>query len=421
MADDFVRLPDGSKRWLNLRPSDPDLVARRVRGFSPVVWDSKDIPDFDDFPSDVAVKDQNGYGACFPAGTPILTPAGPKPIEEVGIGDEVVSGEGVVRLVARTFRREYGPTIPRLVLDGLPDLPLTHNHQVMTRRGYVRADDLKTTDEVSTPAFAAAPGADGDDARPAWRLVRGIVEGPFRGTVYNLEVEVDHSYVAGGVHAKNCNGHAAATAVEFVRALHGLPHVDLSAWWVYGKLVRGRDQGSSIADALVLCEDEGVCSESFVKYGDFSGKYSKDASGDAGRHKILIGEKIPQSFDAILTAVARRRVLNCSVRATNGWDGRLDADGCPPVGAGPANHAIVLGGGIKTNSRGKRFVRMRNSWSTKWGDGGSCWLGEDHFARQSWFDAYTVIAVTSDPDDMRTLVASRYADVPGLEAYLASA
>lgn len=204
-----------------------------------------------------------------------------------------------------------------------------------------------------------------------------------------------------------CNGHAAATSLEFARAMQGLPYVPLSAWWIYGSLTHGVDVGSNIMDALALCEDMGVASESSVAYGDFSGNYGPDVKADASRRRISIGYHLGQDWDAILTAVGMLRSINLSVCASSGWlvnGGSLDATGCPPVGRGPANHAVMVGGGIKTLPNGLRAVLMTNSWGAEWGVNGQCWLTRAHIESASWCEAYTVAAASSDPQDI-TLVA----------------
>ncbi|KAJ3057783.1 hypothetical protein HK102_010879, partial [Quaeritorhiza haematococci] len=132
-----------------------------------------------------------------------------------------------------------------------------------------------------------------------------------------------------------CNGHAAATAAEFSRAMQGLAYVPLSAWWIYGCLVKGWDVGSNILAALELCKTAGVAPEADVRYGDFSGNYTQQAQANAKRFRVEIGASIGQDWDALLSEVARLKGINASVCANVGWttgDGNLSAEGVPPVG-----------------------------------------------------------------------------------------
>lgn len=626
---EFERIitPDGQVRVLNLTPSDPEAVRGNVMAGPPLEIPLAEIQAFDAWPSVVKIKDQDGRGACFPAGTRVRMGDGSeRPIEDVKLLDRVLTAEGNVGPVVNLFQREYGPTILRLILWGHSHLRLTHNHKVLTQRGYVRADELASDDWVAMPRYAPesrrsivvadhasrrvlpamagsnarggyfsehedrkwagfaesldmTPGAGriiglymaegsgckgrsdrliwsfGDDERDTyvselvglldsewgvegvvvprpenhvlnvrvyrktwaeilsslcgdgaagkrlhsdmtsgpreflrniltgwldgdgyvrrnemqgvtisrdlalgmydvaqaigyrpsirryhsptygtvktrrprweigigmrgednyrcrmddshvWRRVRGTIEEPFDGAVFNIEVEGDHSYVAEGVGVKNCNGHAAATAAELSRAMQGYAYVPLSAWWVYGRLVNGRDRGSNIMDALALCSKDGVAPESTVDYGDFSGRYPDAAQSAASRFRIEIGKSLGQNWEAIVTAVALRRGVNLSVRATGGWSGRLDASGCPPVGRGPCNHAVMVGAGLKRLPNGEWLIRMANSWNANWGDGGFCWLSRAHIESTSWFEAYEVTAVAADPQDVHPIAA----------------
>lgn len=199
-----------------------------------------------------------------------------------------------------------------------------------------------------------------------------------------------------------CNGFAASSGLEFSRDGQGYPHVRLSPWWVYGKLVGGWDVGSNIMDALALCSRDGVAPDSTVPQRDFSGVYSSTAVSEARRYRIQVGYALGRNWSAILTAVARRRAVNMSVRADGGWlvgRGSLDANGCPPVCPGPANHAIMAGGGIKTLPNGERAILCLNSWGVDWGLRGFFWLRKAHVETATWMEAYTIGAASSDPMD----------------------
>lgn len=194
-----------------------------------------------------------------------------------------------------------------------------------------------------------------------------------------------------------CNGHATATVLEFARYHSGQPYVPMSAWWVYGCLVKGWDRGSNIIDALNLISDKGCAPESMVKYKDYSGRYSDDAKAAAMRYKLEIGAQL-KTWEEVLTAVALRQSVNLSIRVGMGFN-NLNSDGCPGVGRGPGNHAVMCGGGIKKSRRSGWLVRMANSWGSGWGLDGFCWLGRAHIEAGTWFEAFTVSAVIEDLAD----------------------
>lgn len=127
---------------------------------------------------------------CFVAGTLVLTEDGPRPIEEIEVGDRVWSkdlatGENVLRVVDKTFVR-HADQLVHLTIDG-DTLTTTGEHPFwVDGRGWVNAGDLKPGDVLVTPDGVAT-------------LDRKLVEQ--RGeTVYNFRVPGLHDYyaIAGG-------------------------------------------------------------------------------------------------------------------------------------------------------------------------------------------------------------------------------
>lgn len=194
-----------------------------------------------------------------------------------------------------------------------------------------------------------------------------------------------------------CNGHATATALEYARRQSGQPHLPLSAWYVYGRLVMGRDTGSNILEALDLITSEGCAPELLVKYGDFSGRYTAEVMDAARRFRLEIGARLT-NWQEVLARVALREPINLSICVGARFN-QLDSEGVPTPARGPANHAVMVGGGIKTSPKWGRLVLCANSWGVGWGRKGYCWLAEAHIAQASWFEAFTIRAATEDPSD----------------------
>src|SRR3972149_9489303 len=78
--------------------------------------------------------------ACFAAGTPISTMTGPKAIEEVRVGDMVLTHRGRFRPVIATTRREAG--VCEIRIHRLPPMFVTEEHPFLTPEGWVKASDL---------------------------------------------------------------------------------------------------------------------------------------------------------------------------------------------------------------------------------------------------------------------------------------
>lgn len=199
-----------------------------------------------------------------------------------------------------------------------------------------------------------------------------------------------------------CNGFAAATVMEWARWIAGMPHVELSGWFVYAILCNGIDRGSNIGEALTLLSKTGTCPEDMVEYGTINPRRLSDrARASAGRFRIEVGERLT-TWRQMVTATLLRRPFNFSIRVGNAlgrsWD-RLDDEGCPPVAPGPGNHAVCGGLGLKRGKDGRWRIKWVNSWTKGFGVQGYAWVSEEHIARQSYFEAYSVSAVYDDPDD----------------------
>ncbi|HLA47520.1 MAG TPA: ribonucleotide reductase N-terminal alpha domain-containing protein [Thermoplasmata archaeon] len=78
--------------------------------------------------------------ACFAAGTAVSTIAGPKPVEEIVVGDLVLTHQGRYRRVVATMHREA--PVHRIKIHRLPAMFATEEHPFLTPDGWVKARDL---------------------------------------------------------------------------------------------------------------------------------------------------------------------------------------------------------------------------------------------------------------------------------------
>jgi ribonucleoside-diphosphate reductase alpha chain len=87
-----------------------------------------------------AGKPRAQLAACFPAGTMITTIKGPKPIEEISVGDLVLTHRGRYRRVTDVMEREG--ELLRVKIDKLPEMRVTEEHPFFTDQGWIDAADL---------------------------------------------------------------------------------------------------------------------------------------------------------------------------------------------------------------------------------------------------------------------------------------
>jgi len=83
---------------------------------------------------------------CFIAGTIIETDKGQKAIENIQLGDKVLTLDGY-KPVTKLWEREYSGELYEIKMDDRSVIA-TANHPFLTNEGWVRADELSTVDEI---------------------------------------------------------------------------------------------------------------------------------------------------------------------------------------------------------------------------------------------------------------------------------
>jgi hypothetical protein len=135
--------------------------------------------------------DERGESPCFPSGTLVATPDGPRPIEAISVGDRVLSrdeeGASIVARVTRTKERRANELVVIAFSDGV--LRATPNHPLRTPDGWVAAGELAPGQPLVTEEGQRVPIS----------LEIVAADEP----VYDLTVEPSHSYFAAGVWVHN--------------------------------------------------------------------------------------------------------------------------------------------------------------------------------------------------------------------------
>jgi hypothetical protein len=130
-----------------LRPGRQNKVARsmtiQARMEQGKVFLPVNAPWLADFLAEL-LKFPNGKNddQCLVAGTLVETPQGGVPIEQISVGDMVVTPEGVKRVVNAGCTSEQA-TVYRVLLSNGAALVGTGNHPVMTTDGWMTIDELK--------------------------------------------------------------------------------------------------------------------------------------------------------------------------------------------------------------------------------------------------------------------------------------
>lgn len=239
-----------------------------------------------------------------------------------------------------------------------------------------------------------------EDEKHVWRRVNGLETVPFNGPVFNLTVEGDNSYVAEGIGVHNCVGQASRTAFSYAWDISGQPHHDFHPRFVYTLINGGRDEGAIISDALVALKTYGIALNSDgPTEALFRRHFSKQAFETAKRFKVLEGYKL-RSFEEICSAISNGLAVVSGIMVGRNF-GNLDSEGTCPVPDYPLGGHALCHIGLKRSHTGAWLLETQNSWGTRWGNGGFCYLRKEHYSPQ-WgmpMDAYAIQADADDPQD----------------------
>ena len=127
------------------------------------------------------------HHSCFGAGTPVMTRTGPRPIEDIQVGDQVLTqgqarGELSFRPILAVFHNKPTATL-RVELEGEAIVATGIHRFWKSGQGWAMARDLRPGDRVRTlGGESEVKGVGRDEVRP----------------VFNLEVADGHSFFVGG-------------------------------------------------------------------------------------------------------------------------------------------------------------------------------------------------------------------------------
>lgn len=231
--------------------------------------------------TDVWVTDE-----CFPAGTPIRTATGDRPIEQLRVGDLVTAfdertGEFHERRVTRLFKNP-APLCMVRIDTGREHLVMTLGHPVWTQRGWIEAGNLRSGDLL----YRHGSG---------WTtlLMHGLHHGD--GFVYNIEVDEFHTYVANSIVVHNCHhlvrDNKWHTATEMMPRARGLG--------VTGSPTRADGQGlGRHADGVMDVMVQGPTLRQLIEIGALSDYQIICAESDLKRPEVVSanGDYSPQQL-----------------------------------------------------------------------------------------------------------------------------
>ena len=142
---------------------------------------------------------------CFKAGTKILTPNGNRNIEDLKIGDEVITGKGNIEKVENVLTHYAEDTI-KIETILAESIYTTSEHPFLAKRfidgeihdvEWVKASELKKFDLVAY--------YDMETGFHIWTPIKSV-ESTEPYEVYNLTVSNEHTFIANNIIVHNCGG-----------------------------------------------------------------------------------------------------------------------------------------------------------------------------------------------------------------------
>lgn len=196
------------------------------------------------------------------------------------------------------------------------------------------------------------------------------------------------------ISGNSCNGYAGAGGLQAARWIRGIRDgLKLSGAHLYSKINGGRDMGSALEDGLKAIKKWGIAPADLVPWDQiYPQEQPRNADAEATKHKGLTCYAV-QTRQGFRTAVAAGFPVIVAVHAGRNFQ-RLNAQGIAGVDSGRGNHAtFVLGAKL---IGGTECYDMQNSWNTRYGTGGRCFLTWDSFAQT--FGTHTFYAIASTDD-----------------------
>ena len=146
---------------------------------------------------------------CFIPGSKVLTSEGFKNIEDVKVGDMVLSDDGEFHNVNAVMQRDYEGDLYEIDSPNLiSPIRCTPNHKFLTNHGWKRADrilacspQIHSSDKIKM----AIPNNLKTDNENEFSEISSInIVENYTGKVYNLSVDETHTYNVNGAIVHNC-------------------------------------------------------------------------------------------------------------------------------------------------------------------------------------------------------------------------
>lgn len=195
----------------------------------------------------------------------------------------------------------------------------------------------------------------------------------------------------------SCVGHGTCSGMEICYMQSGRTLVPFSPFFIYGLVNGGRDAGAQISDALRALMQYGVCRNSDIPAGAMFQNQFPTTAFEVAKGFKLIQAYHCQTFEDICAAISLGFVCPLGLYVGQNFP-NLDSEGVAPLPAGGGGGHCVLGMGLKKSAKYGWLIKIQNSWGSRFGKNGHCYLQKGHFNMMNP-DAFAVQSIIDSPQD----------------------
>ena len=193
-----------------------------------------------------------------------------------------------------------------------------------------------------------------------------------------------------------CNGYAGASVLERAFYLRGNGRIKLSGDGLYAAINGGRDQGSMLDDGMDWIQKNGIPPEDLVPRHEWRKNRIPAEAYEQGKRFLGFECYAADSEPELLTGLALGFVGVVATHVSGNYSS-LNGEGISQGGNGPGNHAVGVDDAKYSTRSGQFLIDKFNSWSTRWGDMGRCYLSwNKHLKESTKYHRFYLIRSTSD-------------------------
>lgn len=219
-----------------------------------------------------------------------------------------------------------------------------------------------------------------------WRKIRSITTEDVKLLdVYDLTVEVDHSFITEGVAVHNCQGASLTECLEFCIAVETNKVMQFSKMFAYltsqmENNIRS-DSGSTLSGGTRAIAKKGCCTNEIAPYPNRYpgwGWITQEMEEEAKKYKLKSASVIKAENEVRDYIGSGIGIVHIGIA----WGRSMtpNSQGCiKSFSPGGGGHAINLAGYVPDEDVGVRSTKgywylMKNSWGTRWGKGGFAYV-----------------------------------------------